>query len=859
MSRPTLTTPGHTAAVADRFGDVLLWLGVILTLLPQLLRATSNSTTFPFWDQDPLIYSISAPAFTPADSMLVDAATLLGAAMLLARAIRQRVPTNVSLMALAFIGAVAVVLHGWLVSPTGFSLAWTGNGSLGNQRIGASWLSAIVGAVAVWHAAQDLRVRRIFAGTLLGLIALFACYGIAQVYFIHAQTMADFKADPDKFLAAHGWSRDSSMAKSFVRRISQPEASAWFGLANVYATFAAAGFAAGLVLLLSVLPIPQLRSSKSKGASSSEISNLKFQIPAAPLPLSQTLFLALFTLVCAVALVLASSKGGTLAFVGALAAAVALFILSRRPSSKGIHTLAALVGLAAIIGPILLVLLRGRLGEHALGEERSLLFRSFYAEASVRIFTEHPILGVGPDGFQRAFTIAKPPLCPEEVQSPHCIPLDYLADLGILGLAWVLLLARFAIGAARNVMVSTSDIPHPTPDFSRNDTRLLLALPVLATLLITFLETPYITPDVAVVRIGGLILWCLCAWAISRVIADTLASRLALAAAALAALAHAQIDVVASLPLSAPIWLMLIAVAASPSSPALPTPAGGVAERNKAGGGMSSLRLLPIAITLALSLLIFATSISRTRPWQRHLEDAALTVRPIAEITERLNAITRPPVPGERATDSIEAIARDLRMLTNNPSLQPTPPAINGAVLWMRTALLPRAADSLERAFTIYPDNRLPLREASRLHLQLAQIALDLHRPDQARGHFDRAISVLHILPSTADTIPNPSGPELQWLASILERRAETLSEPESLRRAIELRLRLTAVDPYNLDNALKLFRDYEILSDPGEARRWAAHTLELHDYTRLDRETRGLSPADLTSVQNATKSPPIP
>lgn len=858
MTRPTLTTPAATKPPIDLVGEILLWLGAILTLLPQLLRATSNSTSFPFWDQDPLTYSISAPALAPADSILIDAATLLGAALLFARAIRQRIPINLSLTLLAIIGSIAVVLHGWFISPTGFSLAWVGhsnfgNGSFGNQRVGASWLSAIFASLALWHAAQDLRLRHIFAGTLLGSLALLACYGFAQVYFIHAQTMADFKADPDRFITAHGWTRDSSMAKSFIRRLSQPEASGWFGLSNVYATFAAAGLAAGLFLLWHTFknkrtdaPVTTTTPASNR---KSEISNLKLVL------------LLLFTLLSALALFLAHSKGGNLAFAGALAATLALFLLSRRAPTKHTRTLATLIGLAAIIAPILLIFLRGQLGENAFSNERSLLFRSFYADASVRIFADHPLLGVGPDGYQRAFTIAKPPLCPEEVLSPHCIPLDWLADLGILGLAWVLLLARFAMAATRNVLSPKSELSNLQSEISspRNDTRLLLALPVLATLLATFLESPYITPDIAAVRIGGLLLWCLCAWAIAKTISNSTGSRLALTAAALAAIAHAQIDVAGSFPISAPLWLMFIALAASPASPA---PAGEVPERSNDGGRV--LALLPIVTTLALSILLFTTSISRTRPWQAHLEQAAATVRPISEISERLRALSHPPILGERATDSIEAITRDLRTLTSNPALQPTQSSISTALMSLHTALLPRAADSLERAFLIYPDNRLPLREASRLHLQLAAIAIESQRPEEARAHFDRAIRVLRLLPQPAtstppDTlIPNPSGPELQWLASILERRSATLNDPDSIPLAITTRLRLTTIDPYNLDNALKLFRLYS-KSDPAEARRWAARTLELHEYTRLDRETRGLSPADLADIRSATTASPPP
>lgn len=798
----------------DRRSEVLLWCGLILTLVPQLVRATSNSTTFPHWDQDPLTYALSAPALTPADSLLIDASTLLGAAMLLLRATRSRVRLNTSLILLAAIGAVAVVLHGWILASDGEGF----RGSLANQRIGASWLAAIVAAVAIYHAAQDPRVRRLLAGTLIGLVALLALAGIVQVYYVHPESLANFNANPGRFLAAHGWAPESAMAKSFIRRLSQPEASAWFGLANVFTTFAAASLVGTLCLLV--------RCAKFKRS---------FWCPW---------LLLLPAAFAATGLILSHAKGGYLAVAGGLVAAAIFFLLTRTANPRA-RRLAGALGAAAIIGPIALIIIRGQLGEDALHGERSLLFRWYYLDAATRIFAEHPLLGVGPASFQPAFTLHKNPLCPEEVQSPHCIPLDYLADLGVLGLSWIILLARLGMAAATRAVALPAPAPAVSRSLSRNDTRLLLIIPAIATLLAAFIESPYITPDSALVRVGGLLLWCASAWAIARAVASGPLSAIALAAASLAALAHAQIDVTASLPASAPLWAMLIAVAAAPDVPATP---------NDPPHRLVARVAPPIAIA-ALTVLLAISSITRARPWQQHLEAAAAVVRPIADISDRLEALTVRPAPGERSADSLDAIVRDLRTLTGDATILPSAASVNAARLTLLQRRLPAAALELEQAYLASPDDHLPLREASRLHLQLAALTADAGLAEDAAAHFREAIRVLRLVPTATDIYPfvhHPGASELAWLASIYERRAQMLRTPDDLHAAVQHRLRLTTLDPSNLDNALKLCRDYQTLGDAPNASLWAANALRFHEYTRLDRETRGLSPTDLAELQAA-------
>ena len=681
------------------------------------------------------------------------------------------------------------------------------------------------------------------------------------------------------------------MAKAFIRRLSQPEAVGWFGLANVYASFAAAATAAGLALLLllrgtDILPVSWSRSPFPSSTSSKSKSS---SLP--PFAFVPTLLLSLFTLLSATALSLAHSKGGYLAFIAVLHSIAFLFFFASRPPSPNSRRLATLLGIAAILGPIALVLLRGLIGERAGLHELSLLFRSFYTHASARIFLDNPVVGVGPDGYQSAFLLAKPPLCPEEVMSPHCIVQDWLADLGILGAAWLCILFRFAIQATTNAIstpiraistpisatatslsaittpslkfeISNLKLPPPPPP-SRPDLRLLLLLPALATILAAYIESPFITIDLALVRVLGLAAWCATGFAIARLISDSPASRIALAAAALALIAHAQIDVTASFVPSAPLWLMLISLAAAPYT--VP-PRTALGPRCSPSHALQALAILP---PLLLSSLLLYTSLSHVLPWERRLTNAAATVRPLAEFSERLAALSHIEHAAQPA-DSLDRIVRDLALAVGHP-VQPNEVSFNTAMRELESQFLPKAAATLETAQAILPDDWRPLREASRLHLQLAESARrvphdtsptplipsdELARLSIAPGHahFVRAESILQLGPTAASRPHLPA--EWHWLATILERRADLFSESDSLARATDARHHVAALDPYNLDNALRIFRDYQKLHDQPNAQRSAARTLELHNFTRLDRETRGLSPQDLADVQSAAQAP---
>ncbi len=808
---PTLTVKPASARPTAASGEThpMAWAGLVLAIAPMLVRASTSATTLPSWDLDPLLYPLGTNALTPFSSMLCDAASLIGAALLLLGAARSGIRPSVPTLLLTLIGAVAIVLHGWVLGPAA--------GTLGNQRVGSAWLSAMVVAGALWHSAQDARLRRVAVGVVLGFVVVLALLGAVQVLVIHAQTVADYRADPDRMLAAHGWSAESPMAKSFVRRLMQPEATGWFGFSNVFATFVAAGAVGGLGLLWASIRAESRQRRAVLGS-------------------------ALLALAGFAGLWFAQSKGGFIAAGAGAGALPVLYLLAGRPSPMS-RRIAGLLGLAAIIGPIVLVLIRGAIGERI--GELSLLFRSFYIEAAAMIFAAHPLAGVGPDGFQRAFTAVKPALCPEEVSSPHVIVFDWTATLGTFGLAWVCLLVRWAWGAGWRA-VEASRATTPAEPLDRESVRVLLLIPAAATIAAAFIEAAMTTPDMALVRIGGLVLWCLAGWTITMAVTESVAGRVAVAGAAVAAIAHGQIDVAASLSSSAGLWATLVVLAAAPA---------GVVSRPSPGADRSTsgALLAGAAACGVLALLVGLTSITTVYRWERRLDAAADTVRPVAEFTDRLRALQGDGASATLPRETLDAVVRDLGIALGR-TVAPTAESVNGAMTELEGRLLPAAAKQLGSAFEMEPSDRRVLREASRLHLRLAERAFGEGREAAARAHWADAVRVLRLTGPGAEGTIEPGPSDWHWLGSVHEHAAGVTGDPAEYRAAIKARLRIVPLDPHNLDNARRIFRDARGAGDEALAREWAIRCLALDKDMRLDRETRGLSDADRTEIEKAAR-----
>ncbi|HYD01890.1 MAG TPA: hypothetical protein VEB22_11750, partial [Phycisphaerales bacterium] len=195
-----------TADVDARPVDGPAWgrlVGAALALLPMLVRLQSPLDPLPYWDGDPLTQDTLAIGLSPALSLVGDAITLLGAALLLACAPRRASLTIVGPLVMLAAGVAACL---WHLSSGGFNAK--------EAIAGGAWISGACAAFAFWRAASgpDGRAVRLLAFALIaGAIGLLAAKGLYQVVIEHPATVEEFKRNRDAILFRNGWSPDSAM------------------------------------------------------------------------------------------------------------------------------------------------------------------------------------------------------------------------------------------------------------------------------------------------------------------------------------------------------------------------------------------------------------------------------------------------------------------------------------------------------------------------------------------------------------------------------------------------------------------------------------------------------------------------
>jgi tetratricopeptide (TPR) repeat protein len=843
MAVPKLVRADIPAAEAL---DWRILLGLFLVLAPLLIRAASVTATLPNWDLDPLVYSLPNSTIGPGASMLVDCCVLTGAALLMLGSARTHSPgsrLSYVMCLLWAVGAVGVFLHAFVI---GVGDKWFVP-DIADQRIGLSWLSAISVALALAHVGSDARVRRIVVGTLLGFGVLLALRGVQQVYIEHPRVAADFLRDKTRVLAAHGWTEGSLMAKGFERRVLQPEASGYFGLANVYATLAAGFGACACVLLFGII-----RSRRE---------------------LKQSLGVVIALLVATVAsvggLVLSGAKGGYLAFVGGLGAAVlATLIRTGVQGDRKRRVLGVVLGLSAVFGPIALVAFRGLIGERI--GELSLFFRWFYMIGAWRIFAHHPVVGVGPDGFQSAYSYLKPPLSPEDVVSPHSLLFDYLATLGIFGIAWIGLTLMIAGRVGRTASTSYPAIEENAA-VDRRMWRVVLGVIAIATLIPLWVESPLIPLDTMGVRLLGAGLWAMVAWGVLRLSISEGWARLAAAAMGLAIIAQMQIDVAGTWIASTGLCFVAVGLAASLPGPSdTKSTTHGEPSDSVSHTSPRWSKLLRLGNAMAICMMaLFAIALGAVPAlkWERKLQSAAEYVVPVAELSARINSLTTQPQTGAASTlivpDSPARLASDLSRLLGH-RVGESAAEVQGAMIELEQRVLPRAAEELATAYAMEPGDRRTLRESSRLYLRLAEAANAQRQMESAWVQATKAIEVFGV-PAQESSGTSPSlahfrSTDWRWASLLYERRAAFAQSAEAAKSdlvaalaCVETAIRL---DPYNPEAPLRAFRLAQRVGDRQQAARHAQGALQTNILQRLDPGVRGLSEGDLADLRAAVAQP---
>lgn len=795
--------------VAGQGGRVmtLRWGGWCLILACVFARAMAGVETLPCWDGDPTRMVPVLSGLTPAASQAIDVCIMAATGVVMLGEVLAGTGVMFGWAGLVFAGTAGVCMHAFVIH----------SGDLEHMRLGSTWIAAMFAGLAGMHACRDQGLRRVTLAAVFGLVMMLTAKGALQVMVEHRQTWDTYRRDPEAFLQSQGWSKDSAAARTFERRLRQPEATGWFGLANVFATFAAAGLIA--LTGWSIAGWRRIRDNE------------------APLADGWAALLSLGAIAAAVALWMAGSKGGlTVAGIG-LSLLAGRMLLERQVARAQLWRLtsrvAGLLAIALVVSAVGALLLRGVLGTRM--GELSLLFRWYYVEAATRVLLSHPITGVGPAGFKDAYMLAKPALSPEEVQSPHSVMFDYAATLGVFGLAWVAVFVGwvYRLGVA---LVAGPESGLVSTATSRQERWGVVLLACLPTIVGAFIELPIGTPESAAARMIGLSAWIGVGFAVLELLRCDANVRWVAALAALAVAVHAQIEVT-------PVWggsacLAMVLVSA----------AGAGAGRGARGLGAFAA-VAALAIAAAWAVLGLRPMVS----WERGLRDAAAMVAPAARINERTTAVAS--AGGKTADgDTMERISSDLGQMLGQAAPR-NPVEFDGA---FATLLATRAEAAADRLAATASDTRrhLPTQDAiCRAYLLAAQAQGKLGHQDRADALAQRAADV-----AKATTSWEPRSPSaFSLLGTTLATWAELSTDPAQRRRnleaAIEAWTAAAALDPFGLTFPLRIFKTELDLGRRDRARVWAERVLRADESQRLDPLKR-LTSKEREEVEGILKPP---
>lgn len=752
-------------------GDRLAWAGLVILTILCFARAMIEHDPFPWWQSDPFIFSPPIVGLTPRWALLLNIALVLSAGLsLFGHALRHRGATPISIALLCV--AIAVLVYHTIIDP--------------ERVLDASTVSGVAAVLAAASMAHTLPgARRMLGAIAMSFALLLTCVGIYEVFISHPRTLSTYEAGRDAFLAARGWSNESFEALSYERRLRNPEPLAWFGLTNVFASFCAAGSAALFTLSLGIWRAKQ------------RVAHL----------------LMIAALFAAFGLMLAGSKGG----YGVLLIGLLLGSLIYLGKARWIDGRLLLV----LCGSVIVVLgLRGLMGEH-LGE-RSLLFRWHYLLGSLRIWIHDPLLGCGPGMFQQRYALLKPDLSPEDVASAHSFVFDWLATLGIGGIALIGFLSRVVLGAGH------SGVDRPDPDgFKREENDRLIKLALLMVsfpmLIALRMQSPVTDLEGMAPLLVGWVLWGGCTVLILRSHVSDRVIHNAVLIGACVMLVHGMIEVTGSLINSAPLWALFIA-AASTRAPVRVS---------------RTLCLIPVAAMLLLGgVLIWRWGMINA--WERSLHSAARDATWITAVNSSLNAMESSPQP-QTELDHAAAMLTDLLGRPVPASLDAIIPALNQSELDGRFFAIER----LERALEARPSHTATRIALSQQQLWIASLAMSSGRDDLARDMWDRATTFF------ADTPLNAGGN--RWAGSVWAGRASADLDAPEVRRWLEKAARYweSAMEqsPHDPHTALRLMDNAIDRDEIDRARDWARRALQLHEATRLD-PLRGLNPEDLARAR---------
>ncbi|MBL8745471.1 MAG: O-antigen ligase family protein [Phycisphaerae bacterium] len=722
------------------------WSGVTLILFSALARVLTSQSRIPYWDIDPLTTWTPDTTRTPATSLLFDSLVWLAASMIIWAEGRAGRVIAWKTGLLALMGCAGIALHGWILTPlTAIGGSPPPHGDFQSMLLGSAWASAIVGAWALSMAAREPDVKRAAATALLGVVIVLAARGAMQVFIEHPRLVEDFNAKKDEMLAAQGFQQGSVSARLFERRLLQSEATGWFGLANVYGSFMAAGTAAFFALSMGA----------TRAAKRSEFTS------------GQAGLLWLATAAAATGLSLSQSKGAVAAgLLGCFCVLLATWLAGGHTFSPHANTSSLRhqtqrwlrwSPIALPLLAILAVIARGLLGERL--HELSLYFRWQYLLGAARIVLAHPLFGTGPAGFKDQYLLFKEPTNPEEIDSPHCLPMDWLATLGIFGAAWVTL---WIVWLWRSGTPARDPRHEPPARTHPNPAAIAIIMGAPLAFSIWTERATYLPESLIIVMLAALAWWFIARAAAHLAATDDRTLDVALFGAAIVLATHCMIEVTGVMA-SSVAWAILVAALAG-------------TKADRATVGAARFPTMPI-VACASAFLVTALTSQSTFRTESALKRSALAAAsvyapsrtgPDPQALDR--AIQELPIDAPWCSDDIRHRLRLIRAAASNAKGFELAQLVEESALALdipaRTRLprapatWTRAAGTLEFGANLMQSER-DLRYAARAWLKVAE--LDPHglapplrlarlyerlsQPDQASRWARRALAVHANLP----------------------------------------------------------------------------------------------------------------
>jgi hypothetical protein len=401
-SRPNLIASTQPSGWAAR----LTQLAFIVSLALIIARAFMSETV-----RDPFDFASAAGLSTPrgpgpSAGVLLDALECLPALLVLLRRVFDReYPLRWAWSQVLF-AAFAV----WCAA----SVLWA------SDRFFAAVTAAhmIAAAALIWSTAQLVRSTlrlRIIAGVCFGILLAYLAQGLIYRFVDVPDNVRYFQEHKTEILQQHDWEPDSFAAAQFEKKLTSGEMIGFNQSPN--------SFAAVIVMLL-VISAGTAIQRRANGDA------LAWMIPVA--------------IAGTISLLILYYTGSRTAFGTLLIACAILIALRVLGGWLNRHrTRAFLIALGCFC--LAWGLLIGHGVYHGSLPQDSLNFRWRYWVAAARLFTHHPLLGVGWSNFGNAYLAYRLPTAAEEVRDPHNYIVRAFVELGIIGgillLGWILRLA----------------------------------------------------------------------------------------------------------------------------------------------------------------------------------------------------------------------------------------------------------------------------------------------------------------------------------------------------------------------------------------------------------------------------------